>query len=180
MSADALKTGSKSQDRKRRLTPEQLADLKSKSRCNRCHQLVHWASDHNKCALATEAAKEDNHPTKQFPKTGKKPNVSASRTVQFHMATIDDDQSCLDVPGPLVDDAAPYSAMGIADFKALSKYILPSWNGNWTHYHHQSRMEANGNMDLESMLVQNGIFLVPLCFLRRLIKMCPSTYATLS
>ena len=33
--------------RKQRLTPEQLADLKSKSVCHLCNQKGHWKSDHN-------------------------------------------------------------------------------------------------------------------------------------
>ena len=45
-SKDYRKTNSR---RKQRLTSEQLADLKSKSTCNRCHKKDHWASDTEKC-----------------------------------------------------------------------------------------------------------------------------------
>lgn len=33
-------------------------------------------------------------------------------------------------PGPLVDDGAPYSGLGIVELRALAGELLPRWNGS--------------------------------------------------
>ena len=32
-------------------------------------------------------------------------------------------------PGPMVDDGAPYSGMGLKEFRVLAEYIMPTWDG---------------------------------------------------
>lgn len=61
-------------------------------------------------------------------KDEKKPSGLSSRTVHFQMANVNEFSKC-DAPGPLVDDAAPYSALGIVELRSLSREILPDWNG---------------------------------------------------
>lgn len=50
LSSNAVTTGSNRNARnrgRRTLSPEQLADLKSRSRCRRCKMIGHWDCDHN-------------------------------------------------------------------------------------------------------------------------------------
>ena len=113
---------------KQKLTPEQLADLKRKSRCNRCKQLGHWATEGSKCPKSPEYSAQK--PTGSSSRSGKvdKPVVSSTGTLHFQMADVREFGES-DVPGPLVDNAAPYCALGIVELKALSPQILPDWNG---------------------------------------------------
>ena len=35
------------------------------------------------------------------------------------------------VPGPLLDDGAPYSGIGAKEFQIAHPFILPAWNGQY-------------------------------------------------
>ena len=108
---------------KRSLTPEQLADLKSKSQCKRCNQYGHWRSDHNEDGSLKPGVKS-------FPA----PNSSKStlkKTVTFNLATVSDPLSVAscDFIGPLCDDGAPYSGLGQCELNILRSVLLPNWDG---------------------------------------------------
>lgn len=46
------------------------------------------------------------------------------------MVHLNDDASSVGFPGPLVDDAAPYSGVGLREFYDLQEGVMPKWNGN--------------------------------------------------
>ena len=113
--------------RKKRLTSEQLADLKSKSTCNRCHKKGHWASDTDKCEKYSQQEKSQilqstHHGVSGTPK-------SAQGTMQFHMAKMSKHHDLSLTPRPLVDDGAPYSGMGIVELRSMCKDIIPDSEG---------------------------------------------------
>ena len=121
--------------RKQKLTPSQLADLKSKSTCRKCRQKGHWATDLDKCALAPSRSGLATEGNANHPDSGSNPpkqQKAKQKTVTFNMAQVctKDDESSI-TPGPLVDDAAPYSGMGIVELRALAPYLLPKWNGSF-------------------------------------------------
>ena len=121
--------------KKTKLTPEQLADLKSKSTCNRCQKKCHWSTDYDKCEMYKKDQGSSASMTDQGSRnasSGPRSSVQTAKegTLQFNMASI----SC---PGneeiaisPLVDNAAPYNGIGIVELRAISKGVFHSWNGD--------------------------------------------------
>lgn len=61
----------------------------------------------------------------------KKVKFEKSGVVSFNMAQFTSSANNDCPPGPLVDDAAPYSGMGLVEFRALQKVLLPNWNGSF-------------------------------------------------
>lgn len=113
--------------KKRNLTPEQLADLKSKSICRECHKKGHWASDHNEDGTLKPGVKSEPATISGTPKRVPK------KSMTFNMVNISD--SCIalsnDFVGPLLDDGAPYSGLGVEEFKVLQELIMPNWDGSY-------------------------------------------------
>ena len=151
MSSSSAGTSSRSsQDnsrkQKKRLSPEQLADLKLKSKCRLCQKFGHWVSDHNKDGSLKHNVPSNEKPVKQLHQS---PDSSDTvQTLTFNMATVvdksgtlhsqmthvkDTDLSFEDLItkglGPLVDDAAPYSAIGIDELKFVANLVFRDWSG---------------------------------------------------
>ena len=137
--SSAVPTRSKQNDpaprRKQKLTPSQLADLKSKSTCRKCRQKGHWATDLDKCPLARSRSGLSTETNANHPDSGSNPprqQQAKQKTVTFNMAQVcSNSGDGYITPGPLVDDAAPYSGMGIVELRALAPYLLPDWNGSF-------------------------------------------------
>ena len=115
---------------KRRLTPQELADLKRRSTCRECKKKGHWAQDHNPDGSLKPGTLviDDDDDKQKSSKHDKKP------TVTFNMAQLTDHPKNFidgDFIGPLVDDGAPYSGIGEAEFKVLQPLILPKWSGSY-------------------------------------------------
>jgi len=113
---------------KKRLTPQELADLKAKSKCRRCPKWGHWASDHiDQDTLKPGTKSFDGPPCTGFQPTGiLRP---ASKALSFNICTLP--RSDLNVTlysGPLVDDGAPYSGIGYIELSMIAKHVCPDWN----------------------------------------------------
>jgi len=111
------------------LTPAQLADLKSKSRCNKCDKFGHWASDHNSDGTLKASVLCTDSPASSS-KSG-----PPKKSLTFNMACLSSNQMALNLApnfvGPLLDNAAPYSGIGIEEFKLLQPLICPDWAGKF-------------------------------------------------
>ena len=115
---------------KKKLNPAELADLKTKTECRICHKHGHWACDHHAdgtvkpgaVVIDTEANRnnQDENPPRR-------------RNLTFNMASLDHGVPNSKIPhdfiGPLVDDGAPYSGMGMHEFTLLKPVLLAEWNG---------------------------------------------------
>lgn len=119
------------QKKKKRLTSEQLADLKSKSQCKRCNEWDHWRGDHNPDGSLKPGVKSSKSPLESV----KRQSCSISpqkKSVTFHVAKLSSfnmDFCDSNVPGPLLDGATPYSGIGIEELNLLSSYLKRKWNG---------------------------------------------------
>ena len=113
---------------RRTLTPEQLADFKSKSRFRRCGKFGHWASDHKPDGSLKTGVKSFS----EKPTTVPNDQESPKKTLKFNMAKLS--SSVIDLSsyrGPLLDDGAPYSGMGAKEFQILQPFIAPNWSGDY-------------------------------------------------
>lgn len=112
---------------KKKLSPDQLADLKSRSRCHKCSKLGHWSTDHNvDGSLMSNTRSFDN--SRNWNGAPPKRNV-----VSFNMGNMPSDSPITFAPAhldPLVDDGAPYSAIGQNELNLLQPHLLPNWNGD--------------------------------------------------
>jgi len=117
------------------LTPGQLADLRARSQCRKCHKWGHWAGAHNPdgslkpgipCNDGPIGAPAEDHASK--PKEG-----SQRKHLSFNMARcpMQPNEFVIrkDFVGPLLDNAAPYSGMGLDEFRLLQPFLLPDWHG---------------------------------------------------
>lgn len=106
---------------KRTLSPEQLADLKSRSTCRKCKQVGHWESDHNSGGSLNANVKSIS--TEQFK------NDTQKKSVTFNMVNFRSIEAKNNMPndfvGPLLDD----SGMGQCELKILQSFLLLNWNG---------------------------------------------------
>ena len=115
---------------KQRLNPEQLADLKSKSICRICKKKGHWASDQEPCrsADAKQIFGNRNSDAAETKISGGSAN-DRKGILHFNMVSLSSSRNSIEVPGPLVDDAAPYSGLGIVELQALHPQLIPEWDG---------------------------------------------------
>jgi len=104
---------------------QRLKEMKQRSQCRKCKKWGHWASDHTKDG-------ELKHGVKSYEKPGDagEEKGGGGGAVTFNMV------NCQALPfgngiGPLLDDGAPYSGMGIQEFKMIQPMILPEWNGKF-------------------------------------------------
>lgn len=107
---------------RRKLSPEQLADLKSRSKCHKCSKYGHWSSEHNSDGSLKANAKSTDEPS----------NAQHKRNVaSFNMANVSSSHFA-NFPshlGPLVDDGAPYAAVVQCELDLLQPRLLPNWDG---------------------------------------------------
>lgn len=116
---------------KRSLTEAELANLKSRSRCPMCSKYGHWAVEHNE----DESLKPGVRATED-PATGGnvEPNTK-SGTETFHVVELtskfDPMKGFKGFRVPLLDDVAPFSAVGLNEFEMLELLLLPDWRGKF-------------------------------------------------
>lgn len=116
--------------RKQRYTPAQIDYMKRRSKCNRkgCGLWGHWYKDHNPDGSLKPGAKSYDRPPDHI--TDEKPNNSKKNGMKFHTVTLTSETLKLNNPiGPLLDDGAPYSGLGMEELKLIQKYVWPKWNG---------------------------------------------------
>lgn len=123
---------------RRNRTPEELAELKKRTKCNDCGKKGHWKGDpqcENKESDDNRAS-QDHGTTSAgsssgIVKTNTKGKANKTGTVSFHMVKLkpESDGYIEDRLGPLVDDGAPYSGMGLQEFYELQRVIMPSFHG---------------------------------------------------
>lgn len=115
---------------RRTLNPEQLRDLKSKSKCRKCTKYGHWEVDHNADGSLKPGVLSTHEPVSSSKPTSSSKPASSSRSVSFNMVNlIGSTCDISEVAGPLLDDGAPYSGMGSNEFKILQPIIFPKWTG---------------------------------------------------
>ena len=119
------------QNRKR--TPEQLVKLKAKSQCKTCGNWGHWHSDHNKDGSLKSGVKSSKERPEK-PEGQPSDAGTSKKSATFHMAKVFPESSALgscDFTGPLLDDGAPYSGIGISELKFLFPFLRNKWNGKF-------------------------------------------------
>jgi len=132
---------------KQRLTPDQLRDLKSKQQCRSCGFYGHWSSDHkadgslkdgvtsrpppvNPTAANAPPPANTQEDTQHGVNAGKQRRTPNDNALRFDMAFLSDEKVQYDFltasnvssggdVGPLVDDGAPYSAIGTTELCLL-------------------------------------------------------------
>jgi len=113
---------------RRTLNASQLADLKNKSTCHKCKKMGHWKSDHNRDGSLKPGVKSFDQPSSDTRIESSRSN----RTVTFNMCHITNHQELFDIEdnfvGPLLDDGAPYSGIGMSELQVLAHIVLPDWN----------------------------------------------------
>ena len=148
------------QRQKQRLNPEKLADLKSKSMCRICKKKGHWASIRSRTGRSADAKQSFGNRGSDAAET-KTSEVSANDrkgTLHFNMVSLSSSRNSLEVPGPLVDDAAPYSGLGIVELQDLHPQLLPEWDGTLEDIPDSVRIDRFGNMALENMQARDEEF----------------------
>lgn len=115
---------------RRTLTPEQLADVKSRSTSYQWQEKGHWKSDHNKDGSLKPSVKSvQSNP--RSTNVSKSPGSAQKNTVTFHMVQFTNNYDfAYDFFGPLLDDGAPYSGMGLSEFLLLQPMLIPNWDGS--------------------------------------------------
>lgn len=99
-----------------------LARVKSRTRCRRCKKKGHWKDD-PECPLSGDQPRRDAAARDEINENSNELKRKQTGTVTFHMAHLP--RSDLeDMPGPLVDDATPYSGMGYEEFLELQSVIM--------------------------------------------------------
>lgn len=115
----------------KRLTPDQLADLKSRSKCCLCQKWGHCQSYHNPDGSIQPGNRTTDTASASSFKTQNTSNSFPKKTVTFNMVhcTYDNDTEInADLSGPLLDDGAPYSGLGLYKFRVLQPILLPGWS----------------------------------------------------
>ena len=95
------------------------------TQCRKCKKWGHWESDHNDDGSLKPGAVSNDGPMK----TDK---AEKKGVITFGMVKLCD-QACdsgmtVTPCGPLLDDGAPYSGLGTAEFHVLQPEVLPEWN----------------------------------------------------
>ena len=145
--------------RKQKLTPLQLADLKSKSICRRCKQKGHWAADVDKCPKfnffsSSEMDSHDNLSGSSASAQIQSGSAKQNKSVTFNMATLHNGHDYVPNVGPVVDYGAPYSGMGLVEFYALYPSICPGWKERLDpipQYLTQLQTDHIGNLEVDHM-----------------------------
>lgn len=107
-----------------------IAELKKKTKCKECKKKGHWAGD-PECELTKKNDQNQAHPP-QNANGNANGNAQANgngkpKALHFHMANFSDQIE--EAPGPMVDDGAPYSGIGIQELANLFESINCEWNG---------------------------------------------------
>lgn len=119
---------------RKHLSPPEFADLKSKSTFHKCGRKGLWASDKDKC-LGNDNGMTSPTAKPSFSSTGSSSSGGQRKvgTVTFHMPKLLENKSYItntkSAPGPLVDDGAPYSGLGLVELRTFARNLLPQWKG---------------------------------------------------
>lgn len=120
----------KKNSNKKKLSPEDFAEMKSKSKCRTCNNFGHWSTDHNSDGTLKPGVPSTTSP----PGTTNNDSASSSKkAISFHMGNISCEESedqFMHHYGPLLDDGAPYSGIGEIELKHIQTYVCPLWDGN--------------------------------------------------
>lgn len=130
-------------DRRQRMTPDQIKKANNINCCNKCGKLGLWFGDHHQDGSLPDGVMSSPTPITDEDKSndgaaddGKSTRGNnASNTITFNNATaftgstahhINNDKSNALNIGPLVDGGGPYSAIGAVELDLLSCYALPN------------------------------------------------------
>ncbi len=105
---------------KPRLSKAEYDALKMKHPCNKCGKYGHWIRDHNSDGSLPSHVKSVE--------SGNNSSTNGNNAVSFNMASLVGSaaSTTVNVPsetGPLVDDGAPYSAIGMTELLSLSNKL---------------------------------------------------------
>ena len=114
-------------------TPQQIAELKKVSRCKTCGKWGHWHSYHHPNGTLKYGAKSYRTPPANHIKESRnKPSrcVPQKKSMTFNIVNMTDDSklSPSHFIGPLLDEGAPCSGLGIHELKMLSPYLRTTWH----------------------------------------------------
>jgi len=120
----------------RKMTPAELQARKNTSKCKKCNKFGHWYKDHSPDGSLKPGVKSYDTPqigTNPAGSTGnQKSTPNSNGKVSFNMVNLSQKSFELHNPiGPLLDDGAPYSGIGLEEFKLLQSIVYPSWNGKF-------------------------------------------------
>ena len=124
---------------RKKMSRDEIRELKKKSTCKDCGEIGHWKGD-AECKKSgsahASASKDQNKPsTVTFHMVNMRcsenaPDEPLTTTAHNVNYTSPDDVFADGSPGPMVDDGAPYSGLGITELRTLSSRIMPGWNGD--------------------------------------------------
>ncbi len=134
--ANSVKTSWRN-NRNLKYTPQELDEVKARSRYRRCKNYSHWHSDHNEDGYLKPGVKSVTNPpfgnsSKSTQEDGsKQSNQTDKKTVTFHMGRFTTEKSEMNeqFSGTLIGDGTPYSGIGIQELKLLSPFLRTNWNG---------------------------------------------------
>ena len=126
-----LQANSTTLQRKKR-APEQIAKLKAQSQCKICNNRENWHTDYNKDGTIKPGINSlKERPEKSLGFSSQ--NITRKKAVTCHLAKLSSNKaetSDLEFRGPLLDDGALHSGIGIDELKIMSPYLRKNRNGN--------------------------------------------------
>lgn len=118
---------------KTRWTPEEMQSMKNRSKCRRpdCGKYGHWCKDHVADGSLKSGANSSDSPI--FGEETVK-RVSGRNHLLLILSSLDRLLlvSIIQI-GPLLDDGAPYSGIGLVEFKLIQSILLPHWKGRYDY-----------------------------------------------
>lgn len=118
----SLYNGTMNKKFKQKLSPEQLANLKSKSRCRNCGEWGHWSKEQNDDGSINFPSSSSNDKNKKKLDGKLKKNRYISHGI-FSTSVF------YNPVRPLLDDVISYSSIGFDGFKIIQPYVVSKWNG---------------------------------------------------
>lgn len=112
-----------------RTTPAQVADFKGRSKCPLCGKYGHFMSEHSPDGRLNPGVSCNATPIFGYNKI----HAPQKKNVTFNMPNIMHEFGIFheDFYGPILDESASYSDMGINELKVLLPILLLYWTGNF-------------------------------------------------
>ena len=139
--------------RPRRMTRDQVLEMKGKTKCAKCGKYGHWHADHEDNGTLKANARSSDEPITNMTNNFETPAKNGytpppKQPVRFNMAKLSSSTNIIastisindqitkgnnnniSMIGPMLDDGAPYSAIGMDELRSIYLTIMPDWDGS--------------------------------------------------